>query len=94
MTNKLQIGCRGLAQTCAAEAQGYVLHCTPVITEIGLKLMGTEGRAVMGHSVRGSSAVIGPDGHILTTAKTINRELIVADLDIEQVVMAKPVAYA
>jgi len=56
--------------------------------------MGTEGSPIMGHPIQGSSAVIGPDGRILTAAKTANEELIIADLDMEQVVKAKTFADA
>lgn len=91
---KLVSGCRGLSQTYAVEAQAYVLHCTSVISDVGTKLMGTEGSPLMGHPIRGSSAVIGPDGRILTTAETENEKLIVADLDMSQVVKAKTFADA
>lgn len=88
------VGCRGLSQTYAVEAQAYVLHCTQVIGDSGIKLMTTEGSPLMGHPVKGSSAVIGPDGRILTTSDTQNEELIVVDLDMSQVVKAKTFADA
>lgn len=91
---KSLIGCRGLSQTYAVEAQAYVLHCTQVISDVGTKLMGTEGSPLMGHPVRGSSAVIGPDGRILSAADTENEQLILADLDMSQVVKAKTFADA
>lgn len=94
MTADLPIGCRGLAQTYAAEAQAYVLHCTQVITEAGIKLMGTEGSPIMGQPIQGSSAVIGPDGRILSAAKTENEELIIAELDMNEVIKAKTFADA
>lgn len=56
--------------------------------------MGTGGSPLMGHPIRGSSAVIGPDGRILTTAETENEKLIIADLDMSQVVKAKTFADA
>ena len=56
--------------------------------------MGTEGSPVMGRPIQGSSAVIGPDGRILSAAKTNNEELIIADLDMQQVVKAKTFADA
>lgn len=87
-------GCRGLSQTYAVEAQAYVLHATQVITENGTKLMGTEGSPLMGHPIQGSSAVIGPDGRILSEAGSKNEELIIADLDLEQVVKTKTFADA
>lgn len=56
--------------------------------------MGTEGSPIMGHPIKGSSAVIGPDGRILTAADSPNEELILADLDMSQVVKAKTFADA
>lgn len=56
--------------------------------------MGTEGSPLMGHPVKGSSAVIGPDGRILSAADTENEQLIIADLDMSQVVKAKTFADA
>jgi len=56
--------------------------------------MSTEGSPIMGHPVQGSSAVIGPDGRVLTTTTTANEELIIFDLDMEQVVKAKTFADA
>lgn len=83
-----------MAQTYAVESQSYVLHCTTVIGEEGIKLMGTGGSPIMGHPIKGSSAVIGPDGRILTAAETNNEELIIADLDMTQIVKAKTFADA
>lgn len=48
----------------------------------------------MGHPIRGSSAVIGPDGRILTAAETNNEELVVADLDMNEIVKTKTFADA
>lgn len=87
-------GCRGVAQTYAVESQSYVLHCTQVITEAGIKIMGTDGSPIMGHPIQGSSAVIGPDGRILSAAETNNEELIIADLDMSQIVKTKTFADA
>ncbi|KAK5090025.1 hypothetical protein LTR05_000194 [Lithohypha guttulata] len=87
-------GCRNLSQTYAVEAQAYVLHCTGVIGEAGIKLMSTAGSPLMGHPIQGSSAVIGPDGRVLSEAGTTKEKLIIADLDLEQVVKAKTFADA
>lgn len=76
------------------ESQSYVLHTTQVIGEAGVQLMGTGGSPIMGHPIRGSSAVIGPDGRVLTAAETENEELIIAELDMEQVVKAQTFADA
>lgn len=48
----------------------------------------------MGQPIQGSSAIIGPDGRILTESKTPNEELIVADLDMRQVIKTKTFADA
>jgi nitrilase len=48
----------------------------------------------MGHPIKGSSAVIGPDGRILTTADTENEQLILADLDMSQIIKTKTFADA
>lgn len=76
------------------ESQSYVLHATTVITEAGTKQMGTVGAPIMGHEIVGSSAVIGPDGRILSAADTPNEKLIIADLDLSQVTKAKTFADA
>lgn len=65
-----------------------------MISEAGTKIMGTEGSPLMGHPTQGSSAVMGPDGRILSAAETPNEQLIIADLDMEQVVKAKTFADA
>lgn len=56
--------------------------------------MKTEGSPLMGTAATGSSAVIGPDGRILSSSKTNNEELIIADLDMAEVVKAKTFADA
>lgn len=76
------------------ESQSYVLHTTQVIGDAGVKLMGTAGSPIMGQPIRGSSAVIGPDGRVLTAADTENEQLIIAELDMELVVKTKTFADA
>lgn len=56
--------------------------------------MGTAGSPIMGQPIRGSSAVIGPDGRVLTAADTENEQLIIAELDMELVVKTKTFADA
>lgn len=56
--------------------------------------MNTEGSPIMGHQITGSSAVIGPDGRILSAANSPAEQLIIADLDMSQVVKAKTFADA
>lgn len=59
-------GCQTLSRTYAIESQTYVLHTTALITEKGIKSMGTAGGALMSSPGGGSSAVFGPDGRRLT----------------------------
>lgn len=87
-------GCKNLSQAYAMESQSYVLHATTVITEAATKEMGTAGAPIMGHEIVGSSAVIGPDGRILSEPDTPNEKLIIADLDLTQVTKAKTFADA
>lgn len=82
------------SQQYAIEAQAFVLHCTTVITEKGTGLMGTDGSPLMGHPIQGSSAVIGPDGRILSATEGQNEKLIIADLDMKQVIKTKTFADA
>ena len=48
----------------------------------------------MGASIIGSSAIIGPDGRILSAPKTANEQLVVADLDLSLVTKTKTFADA
>jgi hypothetical protein len=83
-----------LSQTYAVESQAFVLHCTAVLTEAGIAMMKTAGSPVMGHPIGGSSAVIGPDGRILSATDTAAEQLIVADLNLRDVVKSKTFADA
>ena len=56
--------------------------------------MGTTGSPIMGSSIVGSSAIIGPDGRILSAPKTANEQLVVADLDLSLVTKTKTFADA
>lgn len=56
--------------------------------------MQTAGAPIMGTAIQGSSAIIGPDGRILSEADTPNEKLIVADLDLSAVVKNKTFADA
>jgi len=87
-------GCRAQSQSYAIESQAFVLHCTGVITEAGIEKMKTAGFPIMGTPIVGSSAVIGPDGRILSDAETANEKLIIADLDLSLVTKAKTFADA
>ncbi len=65
-----------------------------MITEKGIELMKTAGSPIMGASITGSSAIIGPDGRILSEPKTANEQLVVADLDLSLVTKTKTFADA
>ncbi|KAK4871040.1 hypothetical protein LT330_000277 [Penicillium expansum] len=83
-------GCHSLSQTYAVESQSFVLHCTAVITEKGVKAMNTSGGILMSSPGGGSSAVFGPDGRRLTEPIDSTTEgLIYADLDMNQIVVTK-----
>jgi nitrilase len=56
--------------------------------------MKTKGAPVMGSPSIGSSVIIGPDGRLLTPKEHINEKLIIADLDLSQVVKTKTFADA
>lgn len=72
------------------ESQSFVLHCTAVITEKGVKAMNTSGGILMSSPGGGSSAVFGPDGRRLTEPIDSTTEgLIYADLDMNQIVATK-----
>jgi nitrilase len=87
-------GCRGLSQTYAVEAQAFVLHCTAVISDKAIdEVFKNRGTPVMGSPNTGSSAVIAPDGRILTSPGQ-NEQLVFADLDMSLVTKAKTFADA
>ena len=56
--------------------------------------MGTAGSPIMGTDNKGSSAIFGPDGRVISALTTENEKLIFADLDLGQVVKAKTFADA
>ncbi|KAK4565341.1 hypothetical protein LTR86_003958 [Recurvomyces mirabilis] len=87
-------GCRNLSQTYAAEAQAFVLHCTSVLSQSGIDAMKTGGGPIMGQPIAGSSAIIGPDGRVLSAADTADEKLIIADLKLSDVVKTKTFADA
>lgn len=71
-----------------------MLHCTAVLSEDAIKQFGTAGSPVMGHPISGSSAIIGPDGRLISAPKTPGEQLLVADLDLSQTVKNKTFADA
>jgi nitrilase len=90
----LQKGCRNLSQTYAIEAQSFVLHCVTAFTDAAAEKMKTKGSPIMGSASVGFSAIIGPDGRLLTPREHPNEKLIIADLDLSQVVKTKTFADA
>jgi len=56
--------------------------------------MGTAGSPIMGSSIIGSSAIIGPDGRLLSAPKTASEQLLIADLDLSLVTKTKTFADA
>lgn len=86
-------GCLLAAQAYAMESQAFVLHCATVLTEAGTEKMKTTGSPIMGAPIPASSAVIGPDGRILS-ASNANEKLLVADLDLSLVTKTKTFADA
>ncbi|TKX18652.1 arylacetonitrilase [Elsinoe australis] len=87
-------GCRTQAQMYAIESQTFVLHCTSVISEAGLQAMRTSGSPLMGTPSNGSSAIIAPDGRILSQTDAPSEQLIIADLDMSLITKAKTFADA
>lgn len=81
-------GCRNLSQAYAMEGGGYVLHCTSVFTDKGIKEMGTDGGVLFTVAGGGGSGVIGPDGRVLTQplGKRDQEGIVYSDLDLSKVV--------
>ncbi|KAF7550244.1 hypothetical protein G7Z17_g5868 [Cylindrodendrum hubeiense] len=68
----------------------FVLHSTAVITEKGIKALGTADGALMSSPGGGSSAVFGPDGRRLSEPVEETTETIIyADLDMDQLIKVK-----
>jgi hypothetical protein len=56
--------------------------------------MKTKGSPIMGSPSVGSSTIIGPDGRLLRPKEHPNEQLIIADLDLSQIVKTKTFADA
>ncbi|KIW18724.1 hypothetical protein PV08_03013 [Exophiala spinifera] len=83
-------GCRTLSQAYAIEAGSFVLHTTAVLSRKGIDLMRTESGIVMHTPGGGSSAIIGPDGRILSADLPEEEEgIIYADIDLDEVLKVK-----
>lgn len=76
------------------ESQSFVLHATSVLSDSGTKTMGTTGSPIMGSAINGSSAIIGPDGRILSKEEPSSEKLIFADLDLNLVTKTRTFADA
>ena len=68
------------------ESSTFVLHCTSVMTSVGISAHSTEG-TFFGQSGGGHSAVYGPDGRRLTKPIPADQEgFVYADLDMDMLV--------
>ncbi|UKZ69342.1 uncharacterized protein TrAtP1_010350 [Trichoderma atroviride] len=83
-------GSQTLSRTYAMESGSFVLHCTQVITEKGIKAMNTGGQPIMSTPGGGHSVVFGPDGRVMTEAIPEDEEgIIYAELDMDERVRTK-----
>lgn len=83
-------GCQSLAQTYAIETQTFVLHATTVIGPKGIEAMGTGQAMLMNAPGGGYSAIIGPDGRVLSEPLEPKSEgLVIADIDPSMAIMAR-----
>ncbi|KAF2760361.1 carbon-nitrogen hydrolase [Pseudovirgaria hyperparasitica] len=87
-------GCLNLSQSYAMESQAFVLHCTSALSEKGTELMGTKGAPIMGTAIAGSSALIGPDGRVLSAPNSEPETLLFAEIDLGLVTKTKTLADA
>lgn len=76
-------GCQNLSQTYAVETQTFVLHATTVLGTKGIEAMGTGQAVLMNTPGGGYSAVIGPDGRVLSEPleSPQTEGLVIADID-------------
>ena len=83
-------GCLSLSQTYAIETQTFVLHSTTVITAKGINAMQTESSMLMNTPGGGHSAVIGPDGRVLSKPLDPKSEgLVISDIDPSAALLAR-----
>jgi predicted amidohydrolase len=83
-------GCLSLSHTYAIETQTFVLHATTVIGQKGIDAMGTGQSMLMNTPGGGYSAVIGPDGRILSEPlEPTDEGLVVVDVDPTMSIMAR-----
>lgn len=82
----VRIGTRVLAQTYAIESSTFVIHTTSLISEKGIKIMGTSDGSLMNVPGGGSSAIFGPDGRQLTEDLPEHEEgLVIAEINPDKV---------
>ncbi|KAI1609557.1 aliphatic nitrilase [Exophiala viscosa] len=83
-------GCLNLSRTYAIETQTFVIHSTTVIGEKGIESMGTTQAMLMNAPGGGYSAVIGPDGRMLSEPLDPKSEgLVIVDIDPSMSIMAR-----
>lgn len=83
-------GCLCLSQTYAIETQTFVLHSTTVIGKKGIDAMSTAEAMLMSTPGGGYSAVVGPDGRLMSKYLEPTEEgLVIADIDTNMTIMAR-----
>ncbi|KAK1243365.1 hypothetical protein MKX07_003993, partial [Trichoderma sp. CBMAI-0711] len=87
---KVHRRCKTLSRTYAIESGAFVLHCTAVISENGVKIWRSAGGALMSSPGGGHSTVFGPDGRSMTAPISETEEGIVyARLDMDELMVNK-----
>ncbi|KAI1406766.1 carbon-nitrogen hydrolase [Hypoxylon sp. FL1857] len=86
-------GCQNLSQTYAIESGTYVLHCTSVCTQSGIKTLGSQDGIICSKPGGGHSCIIGPDGRRMTAplgdGSPDTQGIVYGDLDLTKVVATK-----
>lgn len=79
-----------LSQAYAIETQTFTLHSSTVLTEKGIEKLGSKGGLLMSKPGGGTSAVIRPDGKIISTPlDPTAKGLVYADLNMDQGILAR-----
>ncbi len=71
-----------------------MLHTVTVLGEAGVECFKTAGAPLMGSKQQGTSAVIGPDGRLLKKPGSPDEQLIIADLDLDDIIKTRTFADA
>ncbi|KAF4991637.1 hypothetical protein FDECE_13985 [Fusarium decemcellulare] len=83
-------GCHALSQVYAIESGTFVLHSTALVTEEGVKTLGTAGGMLMNSPGGGTSAIFGPDGRRISEPVDDTVETIIyADLNLDQIIQVR-----